>query len=158
MQLRGYRPSVYPRPIVVNRTLRLGAADSERFSLYHQIGHRLRTHLLHNVPPMDLDGDIGKSEFGCYLFVHEARRYQSQNFPLAGSQSLEVALQVRGDLVGLASLTIPLDRRHHSVQHLLVAKWFSQEIDRSALHGPDGHRNVAMAGHKDDRNMNVRLG
>jgi hypothetical protein len=67
-------------------------------------------------------------------------------------------VQVRDDLVGFAPFSIPFDRRHHSVQHVLVAKRFGQEIDRSALHGPDGHRNVAMASHEDDWNVNVRLG
>src|SRR3984957_13263223 len=147
-----------PSPNGPQLCARLGATDSERFGLYHQIGHRLRTHLLHNVPSMDLYGNLGKPKFGCYLFVHEARRYQSQNLPLAGSQSLKLALQVRDDCVGLASLPIPLDRHHHSVEHLLVTKRFGQKIDCSPLHGPDGHRNVAMASHKDDWNMNVRLG
>src|SRR5882724_1714554 len=40
----------------------------------------------------------------------------------------------------------------------VAEKRFGQEIDRSALHGPHGHRNVAMAAHENDRNMNVRLG
>ena len=69
-----------------------------------------------------------------------------------------MGLQVRGVLVGFASLAIPFNRHRHSVQHVLVAKRLGQEIDRSALHRPDGHRNVAMAGHEDDWNLNVGLG
>src|SRR5450631_787957 len=107
---------------------------------------------------MDFNGNLSKSEFGRYLFVHEARRYQSQNLTLAGSQSLKKGLQARDDFVGFAPLAIPPNRHHHSVQHVLVAERFGQEIDRSALHSPDAHRNIAMAGHKDDWNLNVRPG
>jgi hypothetical protein len=46
--------------------------NSERFSPYYQICHRLRTHLLHDVRPMDLNGNLGKSDFGGDLFVQEA--------------------------------------------------------------------------------------
>src|SRR6267142_3449549 len=125
--------------------LALGAIDSQRFGLSQQIGERFRAHLLHNAPPMDLHGNFGQPEFRCYLLVQETRRYQSKNFPLARGQSVEKCLQVRDNLVCVAPLPISLNRRHYSVQHLLVAKWLGQEIDRSALHGPDAHRDIAMA-------------
>src|ERR1700722_7088798 len=107
---------------------------------------------------VDLHGNLRKSKFGGYLFVHEAGRYQSQNLPLAGGQGLEKRSQIRDYLVGFPTLPIPIDRRHHSVQHVLVTKRFGQEIDRAALHGPDGHRNVAVASHEDDWNMDIRPG
>jgi hypothetical protein len=50
----------------------LRAANSERLSHSDQIGHRPRAHFFHNVAPMDLHGNLGKSKFGCYLFVHQA--------------------------------------------------------------------------------------
>src|SRR5882757_8952832 len=53
--------------------LGFGAANSERFGFSHQIGQRFRGHLLHDVPAMDLHGDLGKSEFACYLFVQQTR-------------------------------------------------------------------------------------
>jgi hypothetical protein len=68
---------------LVAREQELGATNSQRFGLSHQIGQRPRTHLLYDMPAMDLHGNFGKSEFGRYLFVHEARRYQSQNLALA---------------------------------------------------------------------------
>jgi hypothetical protein len=106
---------------------------------------------------VDLHGNFGQPEFRCYLLVQETRRYQSKNFPLARGQGVEMCLQVRDNLVCVAPLSISLNRRHHSVQHLLVAKWLGQEIDRSALHGPDAHPDIAMAGHEDNRNVNIRL-
>src|ERR1700721_2010248 len=138
--------------------LRPEAMNCERFSLSHQIGQRLRSHFLHDMPTMNFHGNLGKSKFGCYLFVHEAGGYQSQNLPLAGGQGLKQRLQVDDYLVRLAPLSIPLDRRHYGIEHVLIAKWLSQEIDCSSLHDPNGHRNVAMAGHEDNWNVNYRFG
>src|SRR3977135_1661327 len=48
--------------------------------------------------------------------------------------------------------------RRDGIQHVLVPKRFDQEIDSSSLHGPDGRRNIAMAGHENDWDVNIRLG
>jgi hypothetical protein len=40
----------------------------------------------------------------------------------------------------------------------LLAEGLAQEIHRSSLHGPARHRDIAMAGHKNDWNVNVRFG
>ena len=71
---------------------------------------------------------------------------------------LKQRLQVHDYLVRLAPLSIPVDRRHYGIEHVLITKRLGQEIDRSSLHGPDGHRNVAMAGHEDNWNVNFRFG
>src|ERR1700722_18371992 len=65
---------------------------------------------------------------------------------------------MRDYLVSFAPLPIPSNRRHHSVQHFLLAKRLGQKIDRSTLHGPDSHRDVAMTSHEDDWNVDVSLG
>jgi hypothetical protein len=44
------------------------------------------------------------------------------------------------------------------VEQILVAEWLGQELDRSALHRRDGHRNVAMPGDEDDRKVDIRGG
>src|ERR1700737_3404023 len=137
---------------------RLRTTNSERLGHSDQIGQRPRTHFLHDVSTVDLHGNLSKTNLGCYLFVHEAGSDQSQNLPLAGGQGLKKGLQVRDDLADFAPLPVPFNRRHHRIQHVLIAKRLGQEIDSSALHGPDGHRNIAMAGHEDDWNVNVRLG
>src|SRR3979490_340640 len=110
------------------------------------------------MPPMDLHGNLGKSKLGRYLLIHEAGSDQSEHFPLAGGQGLEKHLQIQDDLLGLTPAAVPFDRGYHGIQHVLVTKWFGQEIHRSTLHGLDGHRNIAMAGHENDWNVNVRLG
>jgi hypothetical protein len=70
----------------------LGTTNSERLGHSDQIGQRPRAHFFHDVSPMNLHGNLGKLNLGCYLFVHEARRYQSQNLSLAGSQGLKMGL------------------------------------------------------------------
>jgi hypothetical protein len=58
----------------------------------------------------------------------------------------------------LWSLPIAFDRHRYGIQHFLLAEGLAQEIDRSSLHGHDRHRDIAMAGHENDWNVNVRLG
>ena len=52
--------------------LGLVATNSEEFRLSQQIGQRLCAHFFHDMSPMDLHGNLGKSKFGCYLLVHVA--------------------------------------------------------------------------------------
>src|SRR5262245_43932025 len=145
---------VYPRA----RSLRLCATHSERLGHSHQVGQRPRPHLLHHAPAVDLHRDLGEIDLGGDLLVHEAGGDQGQDLLLARGERLETSLKIVRDLLAFAPLAITLDRRRHRIQHVLVAKRLAQEIDRSGLHGPHGHRDVAVAGHEDDRDMNVRLG
>src|ERR1700722_11478492 len=62
------------------------------------------------------------------------------------------------DLLFSAPLAVLIERAHHGIQHVLVAKRLWEEVDGSSLHRFHRHRNVAMAGHEDDRNVNARLG
>jgi len=38
----------------------------------------------------------------------------------------------------------------------LIAERLGQELDRSTLYRPDGHRDVTVSGDENDRNLNVR--
>jgi hypothetical protein len=38
----------------------------------------------------------------------------------------------------------------------LIAERLDQELDRSSLYRPDGHRDVTVSGDEDDWNLNVR--
>src|SRR5690349_7102066 len=55
------------------------AANSQRFAHSDQIGQGPRTHFLHDVPAIDLDGDLRQAELGGYLLVHQAGRDQFQD-------------------------------------------------------------------------------
>ena len=47
--------------------------------------------------------------------------------------------------------------RRHGVEHVLVAERLGQEVDGAGLHGAHRHRDVAVAGHEDDRDVGVGL-
>src|ERR1700724_2289483 len=42
------------------------------------------------------------------------------------------------------------------VQQVLIAERLGQELDRSSLYRLNGHRDIAVSGDEDDRNVNVR--
>jgi|GraSoi_2013_20cm_1033751.scaffolds.fasta_scaffold45452_1 hypothetical protein len=46
-------------------------------------------------------------------------------------------------------------RRRHRVDHVLIAKRLWQEVDRTGLHSPHRHRDVAMSGRRHDRAWEV---
>jgi hypothetical protein len=75
-----------------------------------------------------------------------------------GGQGLEKSQRVGDDLLVFAPLPIAFDRHRYGIQHFLLAERLAQEVDRPSLHGHDRHRYIAVAGHKNDWNVNVRLG
>jgi predicted NUDIX family phosphoesterase len=50
------------------------------------------------------------------------------------------------------------DRPHDRVQHILISKRLGKEIHGASFHGLYRHRNIAMPGHEDDRNVNACFG
>ncbi len=46
----------------------------------------------------------------------------------------------------------------HRVEHLLLAERFGQEIDGARLHRLHGHRDITVASHEDDRDVDGCLG
>src|SRR5207253_10922456 len=52
---------------------------------------------------------------------------------------------------------VSLDCRCYCIQHVLVAKWLGQEVDRSPFHGPNRHRDIAVPRHENDRDVGICL-
>ena len=50
-----------------------------------------------------------------------------------------------------AQLAVLGDGALDAVEQVLLAEWFLQEIEGAMLHGFDGHGDVAVPGHEDDR-------
>jgi hypothetical protein len=50
--------------------LGLDAGNSECFGPLYQIGQRLRSHFLHDMPTVNFHSYFGKPKLGGYLFVH----------------------------------------------------------------------------------------
>jgi hypothetical protein len=106
---------------------------------------------------MDLDGDFTEPEFRRHLFVHQARRDKPHDFPFARRERLEQPAEFGKRLFAIASRPVPFDRLRNGIEHVLMAKWLRQEIDRSCFHSLDGHGDVSVARHHDDWDVNVRF-
>src|SRR5215831_1047555 len=138
--------------------VRLAPPNTEHFRHPHQVGQRARGHFPHDMPAMDLDGNLAQSQFARDLFVHQAGGDQAHHLAFAFGQAVEACPQLRCLLLILAPAAIALERGGDRIQHVLIAKRLGQKIDRAGLHGLDRHGDVAVAGHEYDRNMDVRLG
>ena len=91
------------------------------------------------------------------LLVHEARRDQGHYFPFARAEAFEIRTQLRVRPIGLTSRPVEFERELNRIEHILIAKWFRQKLNRPRLHSLHGHRDVAVASHEDDRNLDVGL-
>jgi hypothetical protein len=61
-----------------------------------------------------------------------------------------------GDLRFVLSIcAVALDGLANCIEQLLVAKGFGQKLNRTGLHRLHRHRDVAMAGEKDNRNRKI---
>ena len=58
----------------------------------------------------------------------------------------------------LARSVIPHDRLLDRLQQILIVKGLGQKLQRACFHRPHRHRNVAVTGEKNNRDLNVRLG
>ena len=74
--------------------------------------------------------------------------------PLARSRGVEVALEDHRFLSLFTSGTIFLQCDANSIQKILITEWLRQEFDGPSFHGANTHRNVAVAGEKDYRDIN----
>ena len=53
---------------------------------------------------------------------------------------------------------ITLDGDRDGIQHVLLAEWFRQEIDRARLHRSRRHGYIGVSGHEDDGDVDIRAG
>ncbi len=139
------------------RALRLRAAHSEQLRHSHQVGQRPRAHFLHDVAAMNLDGDLGEPDLGLPPVCSSVRRRPGPC--TSRSRALNDANEPADPPGILSSSRLCRSRPiavDNGVQHVLVAKRLGQEVDRSGLHGPHRHRDVAVAGHEDDRDVDIR--
>ena len=65
---------------------------SNRIGHSDQFGQRVRIHLLHDAPAMDLDRNLGNSDFSRDLLVHKPARDQRKHFAFAFGQGLKMHL------------------------------------------------------------------
>jgi hypothetical protein len=54
-----------------------------------------------------------------------------------------------------AAISIPLEPCGNRIKDLLVAERLGQKVNRSGLHGLDGHWNITVSSDKDDRHFDA---
>src|ERR1017187_1619534 len=115
-------------------------------------GQRFSLHLPHHMPAMDLHGDFAGSELKRNLLIEHARNYQSHDFALAWGERFVVLSQLAKFALLLTRCPIAIQSLMNRIQQILVPEWLGQELDRAGFHGLYRHRNISMAGDKDDGN------
>jgi hypothetical protein len=108
---------------------------------------------LHHLAAMSFDRDLADAERGGDLFVFPAGDNQRHDLPFARSER-PLPLAER------AHLRLMLEHHATSFQTLpdgaqqhVVAEGLHQTVDRSAFHGPYGHRYIAVGADEDDRRV-----
>src|SRR5216683_1056318 len=105
---------------------------------------------------MDFYSDLADADVVGDLLVEAASHHQGHHLALARGESLEARPQRSDRLFVLQPRAIPREAQLDRVQQVLIAERLGQELDRSSLYRLDGHRDVAVSGDEDDRNVNVR--
>src|SRR6202047_2719395 len=105
---------------------------------------------------MDLYGDLADTDVVGDLLVEAASHHQGQHFTLARSESLEPRPQRCDRLFVLQPRAISREAQLDRVQQVLIAERLGQKLDRSSLYRLNGHRDIAVSGDEDDRNVNIR--
>src|SRR6266550_5197097 len=79
-----------------------------------------------------------------------------------GDGSRSVGVRKRARRLGNALVNVAVgalgDGELDRVQQILIAKRFGQELDRTALHGPNRHRDIGVAADEDNRQAEFCLG
>src|ERR1700692_2703472 len=107
---------------------------------------------------MHLHGYLAYAELTRDLFVHQARRDEADDLLFARRQGLEMGTHVANRLVLGAPRAVAFERNLNRIEEVLIAKRLVEELDGSGLHGPHGHRDIAVAGDENDRNANIGFG
>jgi hypothetical protein len=53
------------------------------------------------------------------------------------------------------STFVPFESRHNRIQYVLIAKRFGKEVHGAAFHRLDGHWDISMPRHENDRDVDI---
>src|ERR1700733_8793441 len=112
-------------------------------------------HLFQGPAALNLHGTFRGSKLVRDLLVEHARDNHGNHLALARSQRVEAPFEDHYFLFLFTSGAISLQCDTNSIQQILITEWLGEEFNRPSLHGANTHRDVAMAGEKDDRNINL---
>jgi hypothetical protein len=104
---------------------------------------------------MNFYGDFSKSGFGCNLLIHQPGGNQGHDFPLARTYGFQPRSQIGQLRLAYTPFAVTFDGGCHCIQHILIAKWLGQKVDRTSFHRSDRHGDIAMTSHENYWNIDV---
>ncbi|MNN04850.1 hypothetical protein D3C81_1175890 [compost metagenome] len=107
---------------------------------------------------MNLDRYLADADLARNLLVEQPGHGQRHDLGLARRQRLVVGAQRLHLPHPQAPNPVFVERGGHRVEQVLVADRLGQEVLGAGLHRRHGHRNVAVAGHEDDGDVDAHLG
>src|SRR5260370_40119582 len=122
--------------------------DAQLVGHSDKLCQRPGAHLSHDLATMNPDRDLARPKVGGGLFVRETRNHERKNFSLARSEQVVVPLQLSEFQSLLPACSILSDSSLNGPQHLLLAEWFREELDRPRLHRAHGRRDIAVTGNE----------
>lgn len=107
---------------------------------------------------MDLHGSFRDAQIASDLLIQPSGSDLSQNYALTGRQHIESRTARAHCCLILPALTVSGETDIYCVQKILFPERLCKKLDGAGLHRPYAHRDVAMAGNKDDRERAARRG
>src|SRR5277367_469158 len=107
--------------------------------------------------PLDLDGDFTGSEFRSHLLIEHSRNHHAHDLALPRGQRFVSLLQLGKLNAPLAHYPVAVQSLVNRVQQILIAKRLGKKLHGPGFHGTHRHRNISVAGDKNDGNPDARI-
>ena len=154
--LLGGDPEAKSKSMVYLEAFRLFRRHLKDISKSAQFRKRPGLHLPHQICAMHLHRKFGDADIVGNLFVQATRRDLSHDLTLAGAERFEALPEHTQGPVALPTCTIASEAGLDGVEKFLITERLCEKLYGTALHRLHGHRNVAVRGDEDDRNLLVR--
>src|SRR5262245_34457861 len=102
---------------------------------------------------MHLHRGFGDADIVGNLLAEATAHDLYHDFPLAGAQRCEALPEGGQDFFALPPCAIAGEPELNGLEEILIAERLRQELDGATLHRLHRHRNVAVAGDEDEREV-----
>jgi len=123
----------------------------------HQVGDGTHTHLRHHAPAVHLDRLLDGAEIAGDLLIEPTRHHVGEHFALARRELRDPRLDRAAQAAYVPALHVTLEGAAHGRDEKFGLYRLGQEVHRAGLHGTHARRDVALAGHEDDRPLDAVL-
>ena len=107
---------------------------------------------------MNFNRRFGDADIAGNLFAQATARHLNHDLAFPGAQRCKTFSEGSQSLFILPSDTIAGEAELNGVEEVLITERLRQELDGAALHRLHRHRDVAVPGDEDDRELPVRCG